>query len=558
MMIRRLSLCLALAALPAFAAAKPRPRPKPAAKAGPVVLKVDADVPLPGSAAELLDPASQRGRAVAALPESLADFQATRFADGRVLITGGTLRGPASQWFDPVSRSFSPGPAMTQIRQGHKALLLKDGRLLLVGGTETPAPAEVLSPGATRFQPVPGEARFGLSAEAVELDEGKVFLADGGSGQLFTWDGRKSVRSQGSLARPRILFRALRLADGRVAITGGWPSETRPKAKTGRGPARSLDTGPSLPIECFNPRWSTLSSWKPLPRARARHQASLLADGRVCLWAGFGADSESTCAAMEILDPVKETVTLAGDLPAALGAFPGWIVAEGKGLFLAENGQELRTLSDPLELLKPVPGVPAGRLANAYLAPTLVALGNGGVLVLGAPAWGVPMDRWDPRSQQCAVLGSLRAGAAGLGLTADGKVLVLGPVVDLLDPRSGALKPLGWREDLAELMKGVRPAEALAPARPPFGRGQERRDFLVVPLDKARALVIGGALEGVEVPPGSLDLWDQKKKSLSPAGTMKTRRRFPAGPEGPFRGAAKLGDGSVLIWGPGLEQGAFE
>jgi len=214
-MFLRSALCLAMTM--ALGAARPKP---PAKTAGPVA---NPAVPAAGSGGERLEPATGRSRAVGAFLEARADYQATRFADGRVLITGGSAR-PTSEWFDPATNRFSPGPAMTTARQGHRALLLKDGRLLVLGGTDAPGPAEVLEPGATAFKAVP-ETRFGLFAEALELDEGRVFMVDGASGGLFTWDGRRSPSAKGLLNRPRNFFRLVRMKDGRVAITGGWPSE---------------------------------------------------------------------------------------------------------------------------------------------------------------------------------------------------------------------------------------------------------------------------------------------------------------------------------------------
>jgi hypothetical protein len=541
-MIGKLCLCLAMASAQAVAA-KPKPKAVPAAPAA----RGNADVPLAGSAAELLDPATGRGRAVGPLPETLTDFQATAFPQGRVLITGGSVVGRATQWFDPATRLFTPGPPMTQPRQGHRALLLKDGRLLLVGGTEARTPAELLEPGADRFQSLSAEATFALSAEAVELDGGKVFLVDGSSGQCFTWDGRKRFSAQGSLNRPRNFFRVTRLRDGRVLITGGWPSEQKlePKLK-GRGPRLTPSTAtPVLPVECFNPRWSTLSSWKALPAVRARHQATLLADGRVCLWAGYGQDATSACEAVELLDPVKETLALAGKLPLDGFAQPAWT----EGLFLAEHSVDVRAAAAPPALLDAA-GPAKLRLANAFLTPTLVPLGDGKVLALGAPAWGDPMDRWDPRTRQCTLVGSLRAGTRNLGLTPDGKLLALGGVIDQVEPRTGVLKPLGWREDLEALLKTVKPYQPSPSPLPPWPQGQARKDCLVVALDKTHALVAGGTPEGSDEPSARMDLWDLKKKTLTPVGAMKTRRAFPAGSP---QGALKLADGSVVLWGPGKD-----
>ena len=526
-----LPLCLVLS--PVWLGAKPAPRaPAPAYRANP-------DVPPAGAAGEVVDPATGRGRTVAALPAALTDAQATRFPSGEVLLSGGSLTSPATHWYDAARRAFTPGPALTQPRQGHRALLLKDGRLLVVGGTETPVAPEVLEPGAAAFQSLGGDVRFGLSAGAVALEDGRLFLVDGGSGQCFTWDGHKALKLQGSLDRPRYGFELTLTKEGKVLITGGWPSEQRRKGR----PARMSAT-PDLPVECFNPRWGTFSAWRDLPRPRARHQATRLEDGRVCLWAGSGLDATHPCEAVELLDPAKERVTLAGTLTLSGQGLPAW----AEGLYLAEQSGEVRAAPSPLALLDPA-GPPRARLANAYLAPTLLPLKDGQLLVLGTPAWGLPMDRWDPRTRQCAELGNLRAGALTLALTPDGKVLALGPVVDLLDPRTGQLTPLGWREDLATLCATARPGPPAPAAQPPFAAGTARKDYLVVTLDKTHALVVGGTPEGGGEPTGRIELWDQKRRTLTPVGPMKTRRAFPEG--APGQGALRLTDGSVLIWGAG-------
>lgn len=518
-MVLRTALCLAFAL--AAPAAKPRPRPAPA-------LKADPSVPAPGASGERVDPRTGRGRAVGPFLTARTDFQATALPGGRVLVTGGSLASPTSEWFDPARDRFSPGPALLRARQGHRALLLKDGRLLLLGGTEAPSPAEVLDPGAAAFREVP-EARFGFSADAVELDEGRVLMVDGASGALYLWDGKR-VSAKGTLARPRIFFRALRLKDGRVAVTGGWPSDARPR---GRRPAPN---SPSLPVECFNPRWSTLSSWSALPAPRARHQATLLPDGRIALWGGVGQDGDTAVAFEEILDPVKETVTRAGALDLGGHPAPGWAAAPGGWRFLAEGAHALLAPADPAA---PLAGEAQGRLANGYLGPTLVPLPDGGTLVLGTCAFGDPVERWDPRTRACTVVGTLRDGAEGLGQLPDGTVLSLGPVVDRLDPRTGALTPLGWREDLPTLLKAVKgPEDRPLPALP-----APRPGAVVVPLDRTHALVAGGTADGE--PSGAVEFWDLKRKTLTPAGALKARRAAPH--------ALKLSDGSVLLWGPGRE-----
>jgi|GEM_PF-2946865 len=523
-------------------AAPPKKAGRSAAKAVPG--RVMPDIPAAGDSGELLDLASGRSQAIGTMLENRTDFQATEFPDGRVLITGGSLKGGTTEWFDPATRRFTPGPAMAQIRQGHRALLLKDGRLLVLGGTDTAAPAEILDPATWKFQPLPGDARFSLSADALETSEG-VLLIDGQEGKCWLWDGKaKGPKSTGSLGNARILFGAIQLADGRVLLCGGWPATPQPDRRGWRRPAPTRPTTAGLPAEVFNPRKGRWSAWKASLQPRARQQAALLSDGRVALFGGFGASAETPAEALEILDPAKETVTIAGKLPPVDLPSPGWAASAESGFYLAERSTVPRKIDGIEGWLSA--GSPAWHLANAYLAPVLVPLKGRQMLVLGSPVWGPALERWDPQTRQCQYIGALRAGTESLAFL-NGKVLALGPIVDVVDPKSGSLTVLGWREELTAQLKKPKALSSMPPAGvPPFPEGMVLRDSLIIGLDAQKALVLGGRSE--ETPEGTdrVWVWDLKKKSLTPSGPMKAKRVFPGAPGG--QGGLKLADGSVLIW----------
>jgi len=524
-------------------AAPPKKSAKSPTKAAPS--KALPDIPTAGASGELLDLSTGRSRAIAPMMENRTDFQATDFPDGRVLITGGSLRAGTSEWFDPATRRFGLGPTMGQARQGHRALRMKDGRLVVLGGTENPAAAEILDPLTGTFKELPGEARFGLSAEAVETEEG-LLLIDGQEGKCWLWDGKaKGPKATGSLNSPRILFRATRLGDGRVLVTGGWPAAPQNERRGWHRPAPSKPLSANLPAETFNPRKGRWNAWKAKLQPRARQQCALLPEGRVALFGGFGATAESPAETIEILDPAKETLSIAGLLPAPELPSPGWTESEEGGVYLAERSTSPRRVQDSEALLKAGPAI--WHLANAYLAPTLVPLKGKQLLVLGSAVWGPALERWDPRTRQCQYIGALRAGTESLVLL-DGKVLALGPIVDLVDPKSGTLTPFGWREDLAAQLKKIKatPPSAL-PGPPPFPEGRSLRDSLIISLDPQKALVLGGHSEECHEGSDQVWVWDLKKKSLTPSGPMKAKRSFAPG-SAQARGALKLTDGSVLIW----------
>ena len=546
--MRHLTLLLVLSlplALPAAPPRRGRKAPTPVAK--PAALSVPPAAFAPGELAET----GGRALAIGAPLESHQDGQAVAFPDGRVLLVGGGAK-PGTEWFDPASRGFRAGPGLARVRNGLAALRLKDSSVLVLGGTEAPAPAEWLAPGAARFQALPGKALFGLSCAALELSDGRALLVDGASGKSWLWDGRE-LASAGSLARPRLLFRATLLSDGRAVVSGGLPAEAPAPRRTAGWPGRVAPKAeapdPRLPAERFDPkkgRWSTL---KATLVPRARHQATALPDGRVLLWGGCGADAQAVVPELELLDAATGTATQVGHLAPELGALPG-LAEDGAGLLLlAERGRALLRVASPAALpgaLQAPSRLPvAARLAHASLGPPPLA-GGSRTLVLGAPAGGLSLERWNPLGGGGAHLGFLRPGTEALLLLADKRIVAVGAVVDLLDPKSGQLRPLGWREDLEALLKkAVKPLPLPQNAAPV---AEPRSGHLLVALDRNRVAVLGGA-PAQGAPDGFLGLWDLKRRTVAPAGALNTRRVFGELPGGALRAP----DGSLLVWGGAKE-----
>lgn len=528
---------LALALLPALAAPPRLRRPSiPASLANP-------EIPAAGAPGELVDLVRGRGFAIGPMTERRQDFQATVWDDGRVLLTGGTAAA-TSEWFDPKTRAFSSGPALVQPRAGHRGLLLGDGACLLLGGTASPTPAECLEPGAGAFRSLGPEPRFGITADALELEDGRVMLVDGSSGRTWLWDrnadARKPFREAGRLIQPRAFFRLTRLRDGRVLLTGGLPLDggTAPTTRTGRrpqsAPASSSEPDP-LPAELFTPRGASWTRLKARLEPRFGHVASVLPDGRVALFGGRGANPDLPVPSLEVLDPRHDRVEVAGRLADPGGA---WGATTRDAYWLQEGKTGLTRLPDPRALLAASPE-PVARLANAYQEPLLLPLPESRLLVLGAAAWGPDLERWDPRTGSGQLLGSLRRGTETLALLPDGKVLSVGDVVDLVDPRSGQLTPLGWRENLLAVLK-----QAAFPVPASLPVGLDRPGALAVPLDRHRTLLLGGSREA-----GASDTaaqWDARTRKLTLRGKLSAPRRF----EGNGTGALRLKDGSVIFWAP--------
>jgi N-acetylneuraminic acid mutarotase len=76
---------------------------------------------------------------------------ATRLADGRVLVTGGTsgllsasVAVDAVERFDPATNAWTSLAPLQQARAGHTAVQLPDGLLVLLGGGSTTGEARHL------------------------------------------------------------------------------------------------------------------------------------------------------------------------------------------------------------------------------------------------------------------------------------------------------------------------------------------------------------------------------------------------------------------------------
>jgi hypothetical protein len=480
---------------------------------------------------EMVDLQGGHPQAITPMLERRQDFQLSA-SDGRVLVTGGSTT-LTTEWFNPTDRLFTAGPALIQPRSGHSALRLRDGRVLLLGGTEPAKAAECSNPQVTQFQALPGDVRFGLSAEAVELEDGRVFMVDGASGKAWVWDGRKSLSAVGALTRPRFMFRVLKLADGRVMVVGGMPA-----GKDGK----------PLPIEVFNPKWSQWKTLKSMPIQRMRMRLNLMPGGKVLLWGGHGSDPGTGIAAMELLDPQKDVLAKVGELHPGWGVMPSIVrLSDGRVALHPDKGHDLSVVTDA-DLPNALMAAPVGTLplANTFQESTMVLAGERQVLLLGSALAGISMESWNPKGGQVQPMGVMRLGFEGVTTLPDKRVVTLGPIVDVLDSKTGSLVPLGWREDLQVLLKKAKAPDKPGKAFAKLPKGQERKGHLLVPLDKTTALLIGGSPGNAAAASTFLGFWDTTRKTVKPAGTMSAARVFKGRPG---EGALKLADGSVLIWG---------
>ncbi len=166
---------------------------------------------------------------------------ATLFADGMVLVAGGTSSGAAvnnAYIYNAVSKTFTATGNLNTARTGATATLLPNGEILIAGGSSDGTPANALNT-AELYNPVAGTftvAGSGSSSEmtaarfehtATLLQNGQVLIAGGqsstgplSSAELYN-PAADTFTATGSLGTARYDAAAMLLTNGSVLIAGG-------------------------------------------------------------------------------------------------------------------------------------------------------------------------------------------------------------------------------------------------------------------------------------------------------------------------------------------------
>ena len=318
--------------------------------------------------------------AVRSMATQRAAHTATLLPDGKVLVAGGFTGGgslASAEVFDPATSTFASAGNMTASRAGHTATLLPNGKVLIAGGYNGSylASAELYDPAAHTFMPTGIMVTARSGHVAALLNNGKVLLAGGiGTGWTFLADAElydpatNTFIATGGMTTARESHTATLLKDGQVLITGGHKD---------RRPAITIYSS----AEIYNPASGTFSSTGNLTVRRHKHDATLLADGRVLIVGGSDErDGRGAYRNAEVFNPTTGTFTAVGSMNAARYKLQGTTVLLNNGKVLIAGGANRAEVFDPATNTF---SFASGNMGTMRLFATATLLGNGQVLITG-------------------------------------------------------------------------------------------------------------------------------------------------------------------------------
>jgi hypothetical protein len=215
---------------------------------------------------------------------------------------------------------------------------------------------------------------------ATRLADGRVLVAGGctdpgcdlgsqggDTAELFD-PATGSFQATGPLTEFRDDHSAVRLADGRVILIGGWGT-----------------SGVLASTDIFEPRTGTFSPGPRLRSGRSGVVPVVLVDGRILIAGGF-VGNRPTIAAAELLDPRATRGTPTGSLTTPRGAYAAALLADGRVLIaggLSDGG-----VVASAEIYDPATGrfTATGSMATARYKGGALTLPDGDVLVIGGAA----------------------------------------------------------------------------------------------------------------------------------------------------------------------------
>ena len=322
---------------------------------------------------------------------------ATQLANGMLLVVGGygdSGNLSSAELYDPASGLWSTTGSLGNARYQHTATLLADGRVLVAGGSGSLSSAELYDPAT------------GL------------------------WS------TTGPLATGRDRHTATLLSNGMVLVAGGYNG--------------GYSGGYLSSAELYDPATGLWSATGSLATARYQHTATLLANGKVLVAAGYGYGYygyQASVLSAELYDPATGLWSATGSLATGRSAHTATLLANGKVFVVGGDyyspyypyyyyyyPYSYHSFLASAELYDPATGQwsATGSLATSRYRHTATLLANGKLLVAGGynnnNGYLSSAELYDPADGQWSTTGSLATTREyhTATLLADGKLLVAG------------------------------------------------------------------------------------------------------------------------------------
>jgi hypothetical protein len=332
----------------------------------------------------------------------------------------GTLDEPLSQKAQAAAPAACTDPFFTTGNLGfgrtYAAVAAVSGQVLVAGGaananqTGAMATSELYSPQAGTFAPAASLGVARARATATVLGNGKVLIVGGAndgadalaSAELYD-PATAAFQSAGSMAQARVLHTATLLSDGRVLVTGGYSTIDASGAVIFDGKLRTL-----ISAEIYDPTTNAFSAAGNLTARRARHEAVLMADGRV-LVAGGHDPVLGEVASAEIYDPASNAFTATGSM-ATPRRRHSMTLTRGNQIFVA-GGSNGATDLGTTELYDPGTGQfsagPSLLAVRGYHSATTLPMNH--ILLIGGYGGGylTSAEIYDPKAGSMSSAGDL-------------------------------------------------------------------------------------------------------------------------------------------------------